>query len=104
MLLCMQPAFRDEAERAADFELPGAVAQTAGVPELLMGTLRTAQHACLFKQFRNRDVPAAHRHDHEDQQGTACNHVASLPQCVQAVWIADFFSGFDGRQAWRLRQ
>ena len=61
---------------AAEFEVAARGARFAGDLQALV-------------QLGDQDVPAAHAHDHEDDQGAFADPVALRPQCGEAIGVVD---------------
>ncbi len=72
------------------FFSPSAPSRTDGaVPEGLVGGARVLAHLVLLVHLGDDDVPAAHRHDDEDDQRDLGDDVAALPQRLEAVGVVD---------------
>src|SRR5471030_2177055 len=94
--------FRDEAERRSFVEQLRACDQRRRGPQLLVGALRTAVGTELLEELGDHDVPATHRHEHQQNQHEACNKVTVLPERAEAVWVVDGFGRGRGRRRYRF--
>ena len=59
------------------------------LPERLFGGLGLLAHLRLLVDLGDDDVPAAHRHDDEDDQRDLGDDVAALPQRLETVGVVD---------------
>ena len=89
----LEPRLGDEAVRAAFLEFVGALAHRRRLPERLVGGARLAVHPPLLVHLGDDDVPAAHRHQHQDRQRDLGDDVAALPQRLEAVRVVDDLGG-----------
>ncbi|ETN86433.1 hypothetical protein NECAME_16335 [Necator americanus] len=86
MLAGLDRGFRDEPERRRLIELLCAFRERRCAPEPLIRAFRAPVGAELLEELGDHDVPAAHRHHHEQQEHKARDKVAVLPERAETTF------------------
>jgi len=89
----LDAAVGNESEGAALLEGTGCVTQALGLEEALLRGLGLAAELDALVELGDQDVPAAHAHQHQDDQGAARHEVALLPESTKAVGVVDRLLG-----------
>ena len=87
---CLGARFSDEAEWRAFAQGCRTSSDRRRFPEFGSGFFGLLEDLHLIQQFGDDDVPAADRHDGQDDQGSAW-HEAAVPDCGQAERVVHFF-------------
>ena len=84
-----EAGLRNESIGAALLQVFRTLADRRRAPEGLVRGTRLLAHLVLLIHLGDDDVPAAHGHDHQNDQRGLGDEVAALPQRLEAVGIVD---------------